>query len=168
MLSGASIIIGIVRIFWHRCIVALLRCRIITLSRRFVVSSYRRRHRWSSQALLPPSHLPPSSRQPLLLPPLQLSVDGWLLCHLCHCLPPDLSSTAFVIVRSSTLLPPAAGRRHRSPTFTSRPVLSITFAAPVDGWLLRSPPAQQHTNQTTKLKTFSCSHIWTYFELLAV
>jgi hypothetical protein len=25
-------------------------------------------------------------------------------------------------------------------------VLSITYAAPVDGWLLRSPPAQQHTN----------------------
>ena len=25
-------------------------------------------------------------------------------------------------------------------------VLSITYAAPVDGWLLHSPPAQQHTN----------------------
>jgi hypothetical protein len=47
-------------------------------------------------------------------------------------------------------------------------VLSITFAAPVDGWLLRSPPAQQHTNQTTKLTTFSSSHIWTYFDLLRV
>jgi len=28
----------------------------------------------------------------------------------------------------------------------SATVLSITFAAPVDAWLLHSPPAQQHTN----------------------
>ena len=45
---------------------------------------------------------------------------------------------------------------------------SITFATPVDGWLLCSPPAQQHTHSTTNPKTFSCSHIWTYFDLLRV
>jgi len=39
-------------------------------------------------------------------------------------------------------------RRHRIPSrrHPSRYRLSITFAAPVNGWLLRSPPAQQHTN----------------------
>ena len=81
----------------------------------------------------------------LPMPPLQPSVDGWLLCCLLRRLWPNLSFAAFVIVRSSTLLPPAAGRRPLLPTFASR-VLSITFAAPVDGWLLHSPPAQQHTN----------------------
>jgi hypothetical protein len=76
----------------------------------------------------------------LLLKP---SVDGWLLCRLLRHLPPDLSSAAFVIVRSSTLSLPAAGP-YRQPLPAA--VLSITFAAPVDGWLLRSPPAKQHTN----------------------
>jgi hypothetical protein len=76
-------------------------------------------------------------------PPLQPSVDGWLLCRLLRRLPPNLSSTAFVIVRSSTLSPPAAVP-YRRPSPAA--VLSITFAAPVDGWLLRSPPAQPHTN----------------------
>jgi hypothetical protein len=40
----------------------------------------------------------------------------------------------------------AAGRCPLSPTFISQAVQSITFAAPVDGWFLHSPPAQQHTN----------------------
>jgi hypothetical protein len=31
---------------------------------------------------------------------------------------------------------------------------SIAFAAPVDGWLLHSPPTQQHTDHITKPKTF--------------
>jgi hypothetical protein len=70
--------------------------------RRVVASSRRRCHcRWYSQPLLPQSLLPPSSRQPLLFPPtppLQPSVDGWLLCCLLRRLPPNLSSTAFVIV----------------------------------------------------------------------
>ena len=67
----------------------------------------------------------------------------WMLCRLLRCLPPDLSSAAFVIVRSSTLSPPATvPYRQPSPAV----VLSITYAALVDGWLLRSPPAQQHTN----------------------
>jgi hypothetical protein len=101
---------------------------------------------------MPPSTFPPSLRQPLLLPPtppLQPSVDGWLLCHLLRRLPPKLSSATFVIVRSSTLSPPAAVP-YRQPlpaavlSLLSRP--SITFAAPVDGWLLRYPPAQQHTD----------------------
>jgi hypothetical protein len=42
------------------------------------------------------------------------------------------------------------------------------FAAPVEGWLLHSPPTQQHTNHITKLKTFPVSISWTYFDLLRV
>ena len=67
------------------------------------------------------------------------ALHGWLLCCLLHCLLPDLSSAAFVIVRSSTLLPPATVP-YRQPlpaavlSLLSRS--SITFAAPVDGWLL--------------------------------
>ena len=45
---------------------------------------------------------------------------------------------------------------------------SIAFAAPVDGWLLHSPPTQQHINHITKLKTFPVSTPWTYFDLLRV
>jgi len=37
---------------------------------------------------------------------------------------------------------PSCRRHQPSPAA----VLSITFVAPVDDWLLRSPPAQQHTN----------------------
>ncbi len=115
--------------------------------RRVVTSSRCRRCCcWYSQLSLPQLPLPLSSRQPLLLPPtppLQPSVDGWLLCCLLRCLPPNLSSTTFVIVQSSTLSPPAAVP-YRRPLPAA--VLSITFAAPVDGWLLRSPPTQLHTN----------------------
>jgi len=75
--------------------------------------------------------------------PLQPSVDSWLLCCLLHFLLPDVSFAAFVIVRLSTLLPPAAiPYRQTLPVA----VLSITFAAPVDGWLLHYSPTQQHTN----------------------
>ena len=35
-------------------------------------------------------------------------------------------------------------------------------------WLLRSPPAQQHNDYITKLKTFPVSTPWTYFDLLKV
>ena len=66
-----------------------------------------------------------------------------MLCRLLRRLQPDLSSAAFIIVRSSTLFPPAV-----VPYCQPSPaaVLSITFATPVDGWLLRSPPTQQQTN----------------------
>jgi hypothetical protein len=45
---------------------------------------------------------------------------------------------------------------------------SIAFAAPVDGWLLHSPPTQQHTDHITKPKTFPVSTLLTYFDLLRV
>jgi len=66
-----------------------------------------------------------------------------MLCCLFHRLQPDLSPAVFIIVQSSTLSPLAA-----VPYCQPLPaiVLSITFAAPIDGWLLRSPPTQQHTN----------------------
>jgi hypothetical protein len=73
--------------------------------------------------------------------------------------------TAFIIVRFSTLSPPAAVP-YRRPTPAA--VLSTTFTTLINGWLLSSPPAQQHTNWTTKLETFSCSHVWTLFDLLRV
>ena len=125
ILSGVSVVVGIV----GNCrVVALLRCC--------------RCYPWSSQPSLPPLPLPPSSRQPLLLPPmplLQPSVDGWLFCCLLRHLLPYLSSAAFGIVRSSTLLPPAAIPYGRRPSPAA--VLSINFMAPINGWLLRSPPA---------------------------
>jgi len=66
-----------------------------------------------------------------------------VLCRLLRRLQPDLSSAAFIIVRSSTLSPPAAVPYHQP---SPAAVLSITFAAPIDGWLLHSLPTQQHTN----------------------
>jgi len=66
-----------------------------------------------------------------------------MLCRLLLYLQPDLSSAAFIIVRSSTLSPPAAVP-YRQPLPAA--VLSITFTAPVDGWLLHSLPTQQHAN----------------------
>jgi hypothetical protein len=43
---------------------------------------------------------------------------------------------------------------------------SIAFATPVDGWLLHSPSTQQHTDYITKLKRFSFTLSWTYFDSL--
>jgi hypothetical protein len=65
------------------------------------------------------------------------------------------------------------GRHLLSLTIASRCLLlfyraSIAFAAPVAGWLLHSPPTQQHNNHITKLKTFPVSTSWTYFDLLRV
>jgi hypothetical protein len=40
---------------------------------------------------------------------------------------------------------------------------SIAFAAPVDGWLLHSPPTQQHTSHINKLKTVPVSTLLDLF-----
>jgi hypothetical protein len=45
---------------------------------------------------------------------------------------------------------------------------STAFAAPVDVWLLHSPPTQQHTDHITKLKRIQFPPSWTYFDLLRV
>ena len=155
MLSGVSVIVGIVGIVksLRRHVVGIIKsvhCRVVASLCRCVVMSLRcrSRHRWSSQASLPILHLPPSSRQPLLLlptPPLQPSVDGWLLCCLLRFLPPGLSSSLLLLCDRQHFCrrpPPAVPYRRPLPAA----VLSITFTAPVDGWLLHSPPAQQHTN----------------------
>jgi hypothetical protein len=54
------------------------------------------------------------------------------------------------------------GRRPLLLTIASRCMLlfyqaSIAFPAPVASWLLHSPPAQQHNDHITKLKTFPVS-----------
>ena len=161
MLSGVSVIVGIVGIVksLRRHVVGIIKsvhCRVVASLCRCVVMSLRcrSRRRWSSQASLPILHLPPSSRQPLLLlptPPLQPSVDGWLLCCLLHCLPPGLSSSAFVIVRSSTLLPSAAARRPLSPTFASRCPIHLLHRS--RRWLVvafAACPAAYQLNQQAK------------------
>ncbi len=114
-------------------------------------------------------YLPPSSRQPLLLPPtppLQPSVDGWLLCCLLRRLPPNLSYTAFLIVRSSTLSPPAAGRRPLSPTFASR--CPIHHLRRYHRWLVVafSPyqAAYQVNHQAENVSSFYTLVILTYLE----
>jgi len=106
--------------------------------------------------------------------PSNAPVDCWLLCHLlpltCYVVRrPNLSASA--IVWSSMLLP--LGRRPLLLTITSRcPVALLPsinhIHRSIKGWLLRSPPAQQHTDHITKLKTFPVSTSWTYFDLLRV
>ena len=118
ILSDVSIIVGIVDIVTslHRCIVIIVVAGPHSLCCRHHSCL---RHSGSCcccRQLLRCS--PPST------------INGWLLCHLLRCLPPNLSSAAFVVVQSSTLLPPAA-----VPYCQPLPaaVLSIKFAAPVDG-----------------------------------
>jgi hypothetical protein len=43
---------------------------------------------------------------------------------------------------------------------------SITFTAPVAGWLLHSPSAQQHNDHITKLKTFPVFTSWIFLTYL--
>ena len=107
--------------------------------------------------------------------PSNAPVNGWLLCCLsplacCVVRRPDLSAPTVVrcVVDSFPL-----GCRPLLLTIASRCLslffrASIAFAAPVAGWLLHSPPAQQHNDHITKLKTFPVSTSWTYFDLLRV
>ena len=60
--------------------------------------------------------------------------------HHCQLLCPQHRCHRVVIISRHAV--PSRHRHQPSPAA----VLSITFAAPADGWLLRSPPAQQHTN----------------------
>jgi hypothetical protein len=136
-----------------------------------------RRQPLSPLSLLPPSPPPPMPPPPCPHPCLRrhyrcslcqrhcvsnAPVNGWLLCRLlplayCVVRRPNLSAPA--IVRSLTLSPP--GRRPLLLLLFYR--ASIAFAAPVDGWLLHSPPTQQHTDHLTKLKTFPVSTLLDLF-----
>ena len=110
----------------------------------------------------------------VIAPPTLLSMVG--CCVVCRPLPAALSAIQIcqpppLCGVSSTLFP--LGRHPLSLTIASRCLLlfyraSIAFAAPVAGWLLHSPPAQQHNDHITKLKTFPVSTSWTYFDLLRV
>ena len=71
---------------------------------------------------------------------------------------PTPSSAAFVIVRLSTLSPPAAVPL--LPTFASR--CSIALVPAIHHLCILRPPI----SIPTEPPRFSCSHIWTYFELL--
>ena len=110
----------------------------------------------------------------IIAPPTLLSMVG--CCVVCH--PSPAASFGVQICQPLpswgallTLFP--LGRRPLSLTIPSLCLslfyrASIAFAAPIAGWLLRSPPAQQHKDHITKLKTFPVSTSWTYFDLLRV
>ena len=110
----------------------------------------------------------------VIAPPTLLLMVG--CCDICRPLPAALSAVQICqplpsCSASLTLFP--LGRRPLLLTIACRCLLlfyraSNTFAAPVEGWLLHSPPAQQHTGHITKLKTFPVSTSWTFFGLLRV
>jgi hypothetical protein len=110
----------------------------------------------------------------VIAPPTLLSMIG--CCVICCPSPAALSAVQICqslpsCGASSTLFP--LGRHPLLLTIASRCLSlfyrsSIDFVAPVEGWLLRSLPAQQHTDHITKLKTFPVSTSWTYFDLLRV
>ncbi len=107
--------------------------------------------------------------------PSNAPVNGWC-CVVC-CPSPAALSTLQICQpppscgASSTLFP--LGCRPLLRTITSHCLLlfyqaSTAFVTPVAGWLLPSPPAQQHNNHITKLKTFPVSTSWTCFDLLTI
>ena len=105
----------------------------------------------------------------VIAPLTLLSMVG--CCVICR--PSPAASSAIQICQpppscgaSSTLFP--LGRRPLLLTIASRCLLLCyralnAFAAPVEGWLLHSPPTQQHTNHITKLKTFPVSTLLDLF-----
>ena len=107
----------------------------------------------------------------VIAPLTLLSMVG--CCVICYLSPAALSAVQIcqpLLSCGALLTLFLLGRRSLLLTIASRCLLlfyraSIAFAAPVEGWLLRSPPAQQHTNHITKLKTFPVSTSWTYFDL---
>ena len=125
--------------------------------------------------VLPPPHPCPCLRRQafanVFAPPMLLSMVG--CCVVCRPLPAALSAIQICQPPPScgallALFP--LGHRPLLLTITSRCLslfyqASIAFAAPVAGWLLRSPPAQQHNDHIKKLKTFPVSTSWTYFDL---
>jgi hypothetical protein len=108
----------------------------------------------------------------VIAPPTLLSMVG--CCVICRPLPS--ASSAVQICQP----PPSCGASSPIILLGRHPLLltianhclllfyraSNAFAALVEGWLLHSPPAQQHTDHITKLKTFPVSTSWTYFDLL--
>ncbi len=137
-------------------------------------------------SLPPPPMLPPPHPCPCLRRhhrcslrqrhcPSNAPVDGWLLCRLlplacCIVCCPNLSAPAVVrcVVDAFSAGPPSPFADHCQPLSVLFYRASIAFAAPIAGWLLRSPSARQHNNHITKLKTFPVSTFWTYFDLLRV
>jgi hypothetical protein len=116
-----------------------------------------------------PSPLPtlsPSLQPPSMSPRLLRSSCQWLVvvssvAPRLLCCPPSEFVTP-VVVQSLTLSP--LGRRPLLPTIASRclvallPSIDCFRCSHCDGWLLHSPPAQQHTNRIIKLKTFPVPH----------
>ena len=128
----------------------------------------------------PPLMLPPPRPCPclrlanIIAPPTLLLMVG--CCVVCR--PSPAASSAVQICQS----PPSCGASSMLFPLVRHPLLlsiasrclllfyreKIAFAAPIEGWLLGSPPAQPHTDNITKLKTFPVSTSWTYFDLLRV
>ena len=120
--------------------------------------------------MLPPPPPPPMPASPTLL----LMVGFGVVCR--------PSPTALSAVRFYQPPPSCDRRRFRRraafPFCLPSPATvlslfyraSIAFAAPVDGWLLHSPPTQQHTDHITSpsRKCFQFPPSWTYFDLLRV
>ncbi len=110
----------------------------------------------------------------IIAPPTLLSMVG--CCVVCHPLPAALSAVQICQPSPSCgalskLFP--LGCRPLSLTIASHCLslfyqASITFATPIEGWLLHSQPTQQHTDHITNLKTFPVSTSWTYFDILRV
>ena len=118
--------------------------------------------------MLPPPPPPPMPASPTLL----LMVGFGVVCR--------PSPTALSAVRIYQPPPSCDRRRFRRraavPFCLPSPATvlslfyraSIAFAAPVDGWLLHSPPTQQHTTTSPSRKRFQFPPSWTYFDLLRV
>jgi hypothetical protein len=130
---------------------------------------------------LPPPPMPPPPRpHPCLAASSDVTASPTILSmvgcgFVCH--PSPTASSAVRIYQH----PPSCDRRHfrrraAVPFCLPSPATvlslfyraSIAFAAPVDGWLLHSPPTQQHTDHITKPKRFQFPPSWTYFDLLRV
>ena len=110
----------------------------------------------------------------VIAPPTLLLMVG--CCVICRPLPAALSALQICQpppLYGASLTFFSSGRRPLLLTIASRCLLlfyraSIAFAAPVEGWLLHSPPAQQHSGHITKPKLFPVSTSWTYYDILRV
>ena len=134
-------------------------------------------HRCRCHRPLPQSRMRTARRRHfanVITPPMLLSMVG--CCDICRPL-----SAALSVVQICQPPPSCSASSMLFPLGRHPPLLTIAcrclslfyrasnaFAAPVEGWLLHSPPTQQHTGHITKLKMFPVSTFWTYFDLLRV
>ena len=89
-------------------------------------------------------------------------------CHCHHCCAATAALPPLPALQLQLRLQRCRRFRRWAAIYFCLPSPSAVLSLFTECWLLHSPPAQQHADHITKLKTFPFPTSWTYFDLLRV